>query len=94
MKDIGLYYIFNNQIFQAPMWKNVAGSKLWQAAVSTQLMLTEFWQAKEAISDVKRELPLMDRKDELPLVNNAFKTLEKQYELQQRRLQASAPAGL
>lgn len=94
MKDIGLYYIYNNQIFQAPLWKNVAGSKLWQTAVSTQQMLSEFWAAKEAISDVKREMPLSDRKEDNPMVNNAFKTLERQFELQQRRLQTTNPSGL
>lgn len=37
MKDIALYYIFGRQIFQAPLWKDIAGSKLWQSAASIHL---------------------------------------------------------
>jgi hypothetical protein len=83
MKEIGLYYIVGQQIFQAPLWKDLAGSKLWQAASSIHQLLNEFWQAKEAITDIKRETPLLERREDPILqepMKNALSTLEKQFE--------------
>lgn len=83
MKDIALYYIVGRQIFQAPLWKDLAGAKIWQAASSIQQILSEFYQQKEAMKDVDREIVLADRPDEgqaqEPL-RNSFATLEKQFQ--------------
>lgn len=79
MKDIALYYIVGNQIFQAPLWKDLASSKLWQASASILDVLNELWQAKEAATDIKREVPLLERRDDGHL-ENSFQTLLKQFE--------------
>jgi hypothetical protein len=83
MKDIALYYVAGNQIFQAPLWKNIACAKLWQASASIQQLLTEFWQAKEAITDLKREVPLSERREEpvtMEPMKTSLATLERQFE--------------
>lgn len=80
MKDIALYYIVGNQIFQAPLWKDLASSKLWQASASILDVLNELWQAKESATDIKREVPLLERRDDGPNLDNSFQTLLKQFE--------------
>jgi uncharacterized protein Yka (UPF0111/DUF47 family) len=83
MKEIALYYIVGNQIFQAPLWKDLAGAKLWQAASSIHQLLTEFYQVKESITDIKREVSLLERREDPVMqepMRNAMATLEKQFE--------------
>ena len=82
MKDIALYYIAGYQIFQAPLWKDLASAKIWQASSAIQQVLMEFYEQKEAMKDVDREIALADRPDEGQVqepLRNSFATLEKQF---------------
>ena len=83
MKNIALYYICGRQIFQAPLWKDIASAKLWQSASSIHQVLSEFYQQKEDMKDVDREIPLAERPEEAQLqepLRNSFATLEKQFQ--------------
>lgn len=83
MKEIALYYIVGQQIFQGPLWKDLAASKVWQAASAIHTALSEFYAAKEAVTDLKREVPLADRREDALLTEtarNSLSTLEKQFE--------------
>lgn len=83
MKEIALYYIVGQQIFQGPLWKDLAASKVWQAATAIHSVLAEFYEAKEAVTDIKREVPLSERREDVILnetARNSIATLEKQFE--------------
>ena len=83
MKEIALYYVVGQQIFQGPLWKDLAAAKVWQAAAAVRGAFTEFYDAKEAITDQKREITLSERREDPSLsetVRNSLATLEKQFE--------------
>lgn len=87
MKEIALYYIVGQQIFQGPLWKDLAAAKVWQTAAAIRNALTEFYEVKEAITDQKREISLADRREDLlssETILKSLATLEKQFESVQR----------
>lgn len=83
MKEIALYYIVGQQIFQGPLWKDLASAKLWQSTAAIHQLLKEYYAAIEAVTDVKREIALAERADDPALHSTArisLTTLEKQFE--------------
>lgn len=83
MKKIAVYYIVGQQIFQAPLWKDLAAAKLWQSAAAIHQLLVDYQELAEAVTDVKRETELADRVDDPALLTTArtsLATLEKQFE--------------